>query len=128
MAFDKPGPAKGSPKNGGRKKGTPNKDCIPAQELCEKLGIDPLEVLLRATAGDWEGLGYTSEMVTKIIDGAPVYVERIPLEMRVNAARAALPYIRPQRKAIEWKGNDGESPFGALAEAMAKVMTKANES
>lgn len=57
----KPGRPPGGKKFGGRQKGTPNKS-FRAKEVAERLGVDPLEILIRFAAGDWKGLGYDSEV------------------------------------------------------------------
>lgn len=92
----------------GRKKGTPNKNTVPAEELAKKLGIDPLEVLLLIAKKDWKRLGYNKPTETRTSQfGIKYEVELIPLAMRMAAADCAVEYIRPKRKAIEHTGEGG---------------------
>lgn len=88
-------------KFGGRQKGTPNKDSLKAEEIAERLGVDPFEVLLLAAAGDWKSLGYDSGEVTKVTKFGVVIEDRISIETRVTAAAHATQYLLPKRKAIE---------------------------
>lgn len=94
--------AKGKPKTGGMKKGFKFPETLNAEAIARELNCDPFEVLIRFTAGDWEGLGYDSPEVTKVLkDGGTIMVERITPEMRLTAAKEAVRYLYPQRKAIE---------------------------
>lgn len=98
------GVPKGTPKhsNAGRKVGSLNKRTFRAQELAESLGVDPLEVLLRAAKGDWEGLGYKeATYLEQQANGAYCTRERLPMDIRVNAAKAAAPYIYSQNKSVD---------------------------
>lgn len=98
-------------KSGGRKKGTPNKKVRRADEIAERLGIDPFEILLRFAGGDWKGLGYeegSKEIVTQ--SGDAIQVDVIGPELRQKAAKEAAKYIYPQRKAIE-VDDKRQSPF-----------------
>ena len=107
--------AKGK-KTGGRQKGTPNKDRAPVNALAERLGIDPLEVILRVVKGDWKGLGYTKPTRTKVNQfGQEFEVELIPIEMRVAAAMDAAQYLYPKRKAVELS-NDSDEGFKIVLE------------
>ena len=99
---------KNLPKSGGRKEGTPNKRTLEAREIAEKLGVNPLEICLMFAAGDWEGLGYPSADVTKVLkDGGTINVDTIPPELRQKSAKDVLGYLFPQLKAIELTGKDG---------------------
>ena len=77
----------GSPKLGGRKKGIPNKSTAErvkkAQEIAES-GITPLEYLLSVMRD------------TRNMDN-----------VRIDAAKAAAPYIHPKLANIELNGKDG---------------------
>lgn len=90
--------AKGQSRTGGRKKGTPNKLTKELQELTEKLGIDPFEVLLRLAAGDWRGLGYPKGIA---IGPFGIKCPTIDPSVRAKAASEACSYLFPKRKAIE---------------------------
>lgn len=106
-----PGRPVGLPKTGGRKKGSPNKRTRELIERADAIGVDPFEILLRFAKGDWKGLGYESETMTKIAaGGVKVEIERIDPELRMKAAAEAAQYLYPKRKAIELK-SDQESPI-----------------
>lgn len=72
----------------GRKPGSLNKDKSQCQELAERLGVNPFQILLHIAAGDWVSLGYTQQMI-------------IGLDIRVKAAAEASKYLYSQRKALE---------------------------
>lgn len=82
MAF-RPGTPK--PAGSGRKKGTPNKNTIPADELADRLGINPYEVLLRYAAGDAKALGLKS----------------VESGVRAKAAAEATKYLHSQRRSMD---------------------------
>lgn len=90
------------PGNSGRPKGSPNKRTLIVQELAEKCGMDPLEILLRFANGDWKGLGYENEVYFAEKaegDGAVIkmgYV--ITPEMRIQAAKEASRYLHAPKK------------------------------
>lgn len=112
--------AKGT-KTGGRQKGTPNKNKVPAQELAEKLGVDPLAILLMVAKGDWKGLGYSKPTETKYSQfGQPFEVELIPLKMRIFAASDAVQYIVPKRKALEVSNDPESDGFKVIIEEYGK--------
>jgi hypothetical protein len=85
----------------GRKKGTPNKKTVEAQEIAKRLKCDPFELLILYAKGDWKALGYKSETVTKFIGNNMVEEPVISAELRATSARNACEYIYPKRKAIE---------------------------
>jgi hypothetical protein len=96
-------------KSGGRSKGTPNKKTTNAQEIADRLGVDPFEVLLRFAAGDWKKLGYTKEKrLVSSNQYASIYEDNITPSIRASAAAQACKYLYPQRKAVELKGEDGK--------------------
>lgn len=103
-----PGRPPGGQKFGGRKAGTVNKRTQEAIDLAKKLKVDPLEILLLITKGDWKALGYDSPTITKVTsEGFTVEVERIELDHRIKSAKEACNYIYPKRKSIEIKDEDG---------------------
>ena len=104
MAYS--GKKPGSPKTGGRIKGTPNKSTQALYERAEALGVDPFEILLYFAKGDERSLGYNSEQYRETEYGKVVVV-RITPEMRIRAAAEACQYLYPKRKAIEISGNEG---------------------
>lgn len=92
----------GRTKAGGRQKGTPNKRALRLQELAAELGVDPFEILLRFAGNDWKGLGYASGSTTKWTASGIEYEEDvITPQMRLLAAKEAVQYLEPKRKAIE---------------------------
>jgi hypothetical protein len=87
------------------RKGCPNKITTSAKELAQKLGIDPLEILLHFANKDWKALGYDSPTLLKITADGGHEVDRISAEMRVMAAKEAAKYIYPTQKAVEFTGD-----------------------
>gem|GEM_PF-6527240 len=85
----------GHKKLGGRKKGTPNKRTLFAQETAERLGVNPFEILLHIANGDKKAL--------KLKTKGP-----IGLSARRAAAVAACQYIVPKRRAVAHLGPGGE--------------------
>ena len=75
------------PANSGRKRGSLNRATVSANEIANSLGCNPLEILCMFAVGDWQGLGYESDVI------AP--------ELRLKAAQQACEYIFPKRKAID---------------------------
>lgn len=80
-------------KSGGRQKGVPNKKSLIASEIKEKVGVDPLEVLLLIAKGDWQALGYDSPTRIVATQTGPVEVPVISLEHRFLSAEKAAPYF-----------------------------------
>lgn len=96
------------PEGAGRKKGTPNKRASDLAERAKELNVDPFDVLLFFTKGDWKALGYKASTETKVNHlGIEYEVERITPEMRLQAAKEASQYIYPKRKALEHTGANG---------------------
>lgn len=111
-------------KTGGRRKGSLNKDSIPAEQLASELGVDPFEVLLRFAKGDWEGLGL------RIHDITP--------SMRKDAASDATQYLRAKRTSskvdvgldsgmIEMAAVFAQMPKEELLRFIASEVKKINE-
>ena len=93
------------PKYGGRAKGTPNRTALPLQQLADKLGVNPFEILCRFAVGDAKGLGYSSDIILKHNQkGETIEQPLIAPELRVKAAAEAAQYLYPKRKAIEHSG------------------------
>ena len=82
-------------RNGGRQKGTPNKDSAPLEDKAKELGIDPFTVLLLFAGGQYQSLGYE---------------EPIDQATRMKAASDACKYLYAQKKAVEFS-NPGDSTF-----------------
>lgn len=119
---EKRGRPKGSPKTGGRVKGTLNKRSFDARALAESRGVDPLEILLDVAAGDWEALGYDLGFITKVNMGIEYEEDVITLDHRITAATQAAKYIYPQLKSVELTGKDGANLFAQrLLNAQSRV-------
>jgi hypothetical protein len=73
-------------KTGGRQKGTPNKATAAKVQEIAATGETPLEFLVRLMRDDSR-----------------------PVDMRIDCAKAAAPYVHPKLAAIEHTGKDGES-------------------
>lgn len=102
----------GTKKTGGRQKGTPNAKSIEARALADRLGVDPLEILLLFAKGDWKALGYKDETYRVEQAGGVVNsVLYVSPETRANSAAKACDYLYAKRKAVEVTGADGE-PVG----------------
>jgi hypothetical protein len=93
--------AKGN-KSGGRTKGSKNRVIGDVATLVAKLDVDPLEVLLLFSKGDWKSLGYKQE-ATICYTNAGIEYEKFTItpEIRMNAAKEAVKYCYSQKKAIE---------------------------
>jgi hypothetical protein len=76
---------KGTPKTGGRKKGTPNKKTARLQEIINASGVTPLE-----------------HMLGVLRDPNASATERF------EAAKAAAPYVHARLAAIEHAGNEAK--------------------
>jgi len=94
---------KGSTGNpNGRPKGSVNKKTAQAQDIADRLGIDPFEILLKFAAGDWKGLGYKSPTTTRITEKGSVITEDIiSPELKSTSAGKAIEFLYPKRKAID---------------------------
>jgi hypothetical protein len=96
-------------KTGGRQKGTPNKKTQDVMEVCERLGLNPIEVLARFALGDWNGLGYESAQIeVNHTEYGSVLKYTIDPGVRSKCAAELASYIFPKRKAIEHSGPDGD--------------------
>lgn len=105
----------------GRPPGSRNKRTLDAKGLAERLGVDPLEVLLRFANADWKGLGYDSPTHTKVtLTGVEVEVLCIDPDNRRKAAADAAPYIYPKLKNIEHSGPGG-GPIETNTHILGKV-------
>lgn len=108
----KRGPKPGSPKHGGRKKGTPNRDRAPVIQKARELGIDPFEVLLLFAAGDWQRLGYEAEKIIKYSKDVQNEEYTIDPAVRMKAAAEACQYLYPKRKAIQFEDKTKKTKTG----------------
>lgn len=102
------GRPKGTPKTGGRVKGSHSKRTLQAEELAASLGIDPLEVLLLFIKGDWKALGYDSDVYHMETDSGSVkegFV--ITPNMRLTAAKEAVKYLYAAKQSVALSTGDG---------------------
>ena len=100
----------------GRIKGERNYKTKEANEIADRLGIDPFIILLHIAAGDYQALGYDSAVKIKVTkDGGTITEDTIPIELRRQAASDAVQYLRPKLKAIEHSGKvDQVHSFGPV--------------
>jgi len=75
----------GHPKSGGRQKGTHNKSTVANVEKIKASGLTPLEYMIQC-----------------------MHDESFPPDFRIDAAKAAAPYIHPKLTSVELKGNPNE--------------------
>ena len=74
----------GTPKTGGRKRGSRNKVTKARQAAVEASGLAPLDYLLQVMRD-----------------------ERIPLELRIDAAKSVAPYLYHRLSSVQHSGADG---------------------
>lgn len=98
-------------KTGGREKGVKNKRTFDAQALAERLGVDPLEILLHAASNNFKALGYDSAIRIKAVGEGVIEEDTIPISIRIQAAKEAVKHLYPTLKAVEHTGKDGEKLF-----------------
>ena len=97
MAFQK-----GHKKLGGKPKGYKDKKTLMVEEIVARVGVDPLEVLLKFAAGDWEGLGYDSPVYHfESADKSTSMGYVITPAIRAQAAKEAAQYIYPKKREAE---------------------------
>jgi hypothetical protein len=86
---------------GGRPKGIPNKRTQETTKIAEELGVDPFRVLLYMAGDMYMELYPTFKL--KPGEEPP----HIPMDIRKDAAKEAVKYLYPQKKAVEVTGKDG---------------------
>ena len=97
-----PRPA-GIPKTGGRKEGTPNKATATREAEIRAAGVTPLEFMLGVMRDD----GKT-------------------VELRLEAAAKAAPYVHPRLSSVALGNKDGE-PFQISVEDRAREIAERHE-
>lgn len=113
----------------GRPKGSLGDRKRRVETLCKDLDVDPMEILLRFAKGDWKGLGYKSETVTKYSGETHWEEERISSSERIQAAKEAAQYVYSKLKTIEvikenqFEGMTLEEKLQAMRQAV-QVMEK----
>ncbi len=83
----------------GRPRGASNKRTLELQELARKLDFNPIEMLMYFAKGDWQALGYESDVYIKETPTGEVklgYV--ISPEMRLAATKEVAPYLYAKLK------------------------------
>lgn len=105
----------------GRPKGSPNKKTEELQDLADRLGCNPFEVLLKFAMNDWKGLGYDTETRELMGPRGPVEIMHVSPETRMKAAAEAAQYLFPKRKAIEHTGKDGDPLFTTFTDLVKSV-------
>jgi hypothetical protein len=91
-------------KTGGRVKGSKNKHSYNAEEIAQRLGVNPLEILLQFAAGDWEGLGYDSSVTVAESQGGDkgTFIKyTITPELRASSADKACKYLFSAKQALD---------------------------
>lgn len=95
-------------RRGGRIKGIPNVKTRRLEEIAERLGVCPFEVLCLFAKGDYLALGYKEEKyVASVSQNGETIKYTIDPTVRAKCAAEAANYLYPKRKAIEISGNDG---------------------
>ena len=97
-----PRPA-GIPKTGGRKEGTPNKATATREAEIRAAGMTPLEFMLGVMRDDEK-----------------------TVEMRLEAAAKAAPYVHPRLSSVALGNKDGE-PFQISVEDRAREIAERHE-
>lgn len=83
----------------GRAQGSKNRRTKMIEEIVEKIGVDPFEVLMMIAAGDWKGLGYDNECYfSEKPEGEVKLGYTITPEMRLQAAKEASSYLYAKKK------------------------------
>lgn len=100
---------KGLPKTGGRKKGTPNRTTLEQAQKALGSGLSPLEFLLKEMRD-----------------------ESNEKSVRIDAAKAAAPYVHPKFATVEVTGKDGEplmqnSDPMEMARSIAFILNQASK-
>jgi hypothetical protein len=75
-------PPKGTPKSGGRKKGIPNKANAARTRAIEASGLTPLDFMIQCMRRS-----------------------DLPEDFRLDAAKAAAPYVHPKLTSVELRGD-----------------------
>ena len=93
-------------KTGGRKPGVKNRITVEMSTVLRKLKFDPVTWAVRVARGDelFKTPVYRGRELGSEIMELPA-----PPEVRAKAALSLLPYVHPQRKAIEFRTKDGET-------------------
>lgn len=120
----------GHPRFGGRQKGTLNKRTKFAQDLAAELKVDPVRFMLMLLNSDTVEVPVLKNPLTGEVevgpDGKPLMRQiNVPLDLRLDAAKAVAPYVHPRLQATQITGQ-GDGPVqldvdvaGVLADPQA---------
>ena len=112
----------GHKKSKGRPKGVRNKRTQEVAEIIANLDFCPVTALVHFAKGNWEALGYkTPQKEISIGDGKTLWVDRIDEQLRQKSAKELMPYVFPQLKGIEFKGEAGENLIQSFTQLMAQA-------
>lgn len=85
----------------GRPKGSKNVRTLEIEAIISRYPLNPFEVLMMISAGDWKGLGFETKTHTTFTQqGIEIEEENIPIAIRCQAAKEAVQYIFPKKKII----------------------------
>jgi hypothetical protein len=85
----------------GRPKGAKNIRSFNAEELAKSMDVDPLEILLWVSEGNWEKLGFKEKTKTTFTaQGIEVEEDNVPLKERVQASKEAAKYLHAAKQSI----------------------------
>lgn len=97
-------------KTGGRVKGSITKRSFIAEEIASRFDLDPIEVLLMVSSGDWKGLGFDAPAKISYTSAGIEFEEpNIKLSDRVQAAKEVAKYLYPQRQSVALSSPDDSS-------------------
>lgn len=89
------------PGNPGRPKGTKGKRLVEITEIADRLGCNPVEILMRFAQGDWQGLGYSKGTKIVYTEAGAIEEDLITPSERIQAAKEAAQYMYPKKKSVE---------------------------
>lgn len=93
---------KGHKLSPGRALGSKNRRTQMIEEIVERVGVDPFEILMKIAAGDWQGLGYDNECYfSEKPEGEVKLGYTITPEMRLQAAKEASAYLYAKKKEAD---------------------------
>jgi len=101
-ADDSGGRPVGQPKTGGRLAGTPNKRTVYARQILDQYGSDPVEMLAKTMADEGN----------------------VPLDIRIDCAKALLPYVYPKLSSVEVSGPNGDAVRVEHDQTLCELMMK----
>ncbi len=98
------------PRSPGRPKGSKDKRTLGIEMIAAKFNLDPFEVLMMISNGDWKGLGFEEKTkITYTMNGIEVEEENVPLAQRCAAAKEAARYLYSQKHNVQMSTPEGAS-------------------